>query len=73
MNDEDIQNRIEAIEAEEVRLRADEAAHSGDAGAPELVADRERLAQLREELDGLWALLRRRRALRNAGEDPDGA
>jgi molybdenum cofactor biosynthesis enzyme MoaA len=73
MNDQDIQDRIEAIEAEEVRLRADEATHSGDAGAPELKADRERLAQLRDELEELWALLRRRRALRDAGQDPDGA
>jgi hypothetical protein len=73
MNDQDIQDRIEAIEAEEVRLRADEAAHSGEIGAPELVADRERLGQLRVELDELWALLRHRRALRDAGQDPDGA
>jgi len=73
MNDQDIQDRIEAIEAEEVRLRADEAAHAGELGGPELEADRERLAQLRVELDGLWDLLRRRRALRNAGEDPEGA
>jgi len=73
MNDQDIQDRIEAIEAEEVRLRADEAAHGGEPGAPELAADRERLAELRVELDGLWDLLRRRRALRSAGEDPDGA
>ncbi len=73
MNDQEIQDRIEAIEAEEVRLRADEASHGGEIGAPELAADRDRLAELRVELDGLWDLLRRRRALRNAGEDPDGA
>jgi len=35
--------------------------------------DRSRLAELRVELDQCWDLLRQRRALREFGEDPDGA
>jgi hypothetical protein len=37
------------------------------------VADRERLAKINVELDQCWDLLRQRRALRNAGQDPDQA
>lgn len=35
--------------------------------------DRERLADLKVELDLCWDLLRQRRALREFGEDPDKA
>ena len=35
--------------------------------------DRTRLEQLKVELDQCWDLLRRRRALREFGEDPDKA
>ena len=35
--------------------------------------DRERLAELKVELDQCWDLLRQRRALREFGEDPDKA
>jgi len=35
--------------------------------------DRERLSQLKIELDQCWDLLRQRRALREFGEDPDRA
>jgi hypothetical protein len=35
--------------------------------------DRERLAQLKVELDQCWDLLRQRRALREFGEDPNRA
>ena len=35
--------------------------------------NRERLAQLKVELDQCWDLLRQRRALREFGEDPDRA
>ena len=35
--------------------------------------DRERLAELRVELDQRWDLLRQRRALREFGNDPDTA
>lgn len=33
----------------------------------------ERLQEIKEELDRCWALLRRRRARREYGRDPDGA
>jgi hypothetical protein len=36
-------------------------------------ADRERLAKINAELDQCWDLLRQRRALRDAGQDPDQA
>jgi uncharacterized protein DUF2630 len=73
MDDAQVQARIEQLEDEERRLRADElgAAEHGDAGA--LGADRARLEEIRVELDRLWDLLRRRRALRDAGRDPDEA
>ena len=35
--------------------------------------ERERLGQLKVELDQCWDLLRQRRALREFGEDPDRA
>ena len=35
--------------------------------------DRSRLAELRVQLDQCWDLPRQRRALREFGEDPDGA
>ncbi len=36
-------------------------------------ADRQRLAELKVELDRNWDLLRQRRALRSAGQNPDDA
>ncbi len=36
-------------------------------------ADRERLQRVKVELDPCWDLLRQRRALRSAGEDPEQA
>ena len=73
MPDDQIRDRIEALEAEEQRLRADEgnAAEAGRSDAIE--ADRQRLARIRVELDQLWDLLRQRQALRDAGQDPDEA
>src|SRR3954471_17021164 len=73
MDDAQVQARIEQLEDEERRLRTDEvgAAEHGDTGA--LGADRARLEEIRVELDRLWDLLRRRRALRDAGRDPDEA
>ena len=63
----DIQARIEALEAEEQRLRGEE-----EGAAPEVLErDRKRLAEIKVELDQLWDLLRQRRALRDAGRDPD--
>ena len=79
MDDQQIQDRIEELEAEERRLRADEAAHASHTGRAThddqtlIAADAERLKDIKVELDRLWDLLRRRRALRDAGQDPDGA
>lgn len=68
MNDEQIQQQIEALEAERLRLREREGA-----GDPKLDEDRVRLEAIGVELDRLWDLQRQRRALRDAGSDPDQA
>jgi hypothetical protein len=73
MDDEDIRNRIEALEAEEKKLRAQEGA-AAETGHDDLIAaDAERLAKIRVQLDQLWDLLRQRKAKRDAGEDPETA
>lgn len=72
MDDSAIRNRIEALEDEERRLRADEAA-VGERDPAALSIDRDRLAMIKVELDRLWDLLRQRKALRRAGEDPERA
>jgi hypothetical protein len=72
MDDSAIRDRIEALEAEERRLRCEEAA-IGERDADALAFDRERLRTIKIELDRLWDLLRQRSALRRAGQDPDGA
>jgi uncharacterized protein DUF2630 len=71
MSDESIANRIERLVAEEHDLRKQEEADqkAGDA----LDEDRQRLQAVEVELDRCWDLLRQRRALREAGEDPDAA
>jgi hypothetical protein len=69
MSDESITTRIESLVAEEHELRSRE--QSDDAGA--LEADQERLRAVEIELDRCWDLLRQRRALRDAGGDPDQA
>jgi hypothetical protein len=69
MDDADIRTRIERLEQEEQRLR-----HEEESAAAEVIErDRERLAAIKVELDQLWDLLRQRRALREAGRDPDTA
>jgi hypothetical protein len=73
LDDDQVQSRIDELEQEERRLRRDEdeAAH---ANKDDLVAaDAKRLEAIRVELDRLWDYLRQRRALREAGQDPDGA
>ena len=73
LSDEQVQGRIDALEQEEKRLRGDEQT-AADAGRDDqLAADAERLEAIRIELDRLWDYLRQRRALRDAGQDPDGA
>jgi hypothetical protein len=68
-DDENIATRIERLVAEEHELRHRE--ESDAAGA--LGADAERLRAIEVELDVYWDLLRRRRALRDAGANPDQA
>ena len=72
MSDEQVQARIEKLEAEERALRHDES-EAGATGGERVAADAERLEALRVELDRLWDYLRQRRALRDAGRDPDEA
>jgi hypothetical protein len=67
MGDTKVQDHIESLVAEEHRLL--EAHGAGGLSS----AEHERLEQARVELDGLWDLLRQRRARRAAGLDPDGA
>ena len=64
--DEQIEAQIDKLEAEQERLRRREGATD-----PTLEADAVRLGEIRVELDRLWDFLRQRRALREAGDDPD--
>ena len=67
MDDPQIHGTIEQLVAEEHELWEREA--SGNATG----ADRQRLDSLKVSLDQCWDLLRQRRALREAGQDPDSA
>jgi Protein of unknown function (DUF2630) len=71
MSDQTIAARIERLVAEEHDLRSRERMDSSDADA--LEEERERLRAVEVELDRCWDLLRQRRALREAGADPDEA
>jgi Protein of unknown function (DUF2630) len=71
MRDESIAGRIERLVSEEHDLRRREQADRDTDDA--LEADRERLHAVEVELDRCWDLLRQRRALRDAGADPDAA
>jgi Protein of unknown function (DUF2630) len=67
MTDERIHGRIEELVSEEHELwqrETDGAATDGD---------RRRLDELKVTLDQCWDLLRQRRALREAGLDPEAA
>jgi Protein of unknown function (DUF2630) len=71
VSDESIAARIEQLVSEEHGLRNRE---QTDIDHPDaLEADEERLRAVEVELDRCWDLLRQRRALRDAGEDPDEA
>jgi Protein of unknown function (DUF2630) len=70
-SDESIANRIEKLVAEEHDLRHREESDSQDVEA--LESDQERLRAVEVELDRCWDLLRQRRALRDAGANPDEA
>jgi hypothetical protein len=67
MDDSQIHGTIEQLVAEEQELW--ERASAGNASE----ADRQRLQQLKVSLDQCWDLLRQRRALREAGLDPEVA
>jgi Protein of unknown function (DUF2630) len=69
VSDESIAARIERLVAEEHELRAQEQSDPDQA----LEADAGRLRAVEQELDVCWDLLRQRRALRDAGIDPDRA
>jgi hypothetical protein len=71
MSDESIAARIERLVDEEHELRDREQVDAADDDA--LDTDRERLRSVEVELDRCWDLLRQRRALREAGADPDAA
>jgi Protein of unknown function (DUF2630) len=71
MNDESLAARIEALVDEEHGLLKREESDVADKAA--LEADRARLDAVAVELDRCWDLLRQRRALRSAGQDPDSA
>ena len=71
MSDESIAARIERLVAEEHALLGREESDRTDEGS--LDSDRERLDAVKVELDRCWDLLRQRRALRDAGSDPDDA
>jgi hypothetical protein len=71
MSDESITARIETLVAEEHELRSRE--QSDNMNDDALEADQDRLRAVEIELDRCWDLLRQRRALRDAGADPDEA
>jgi hypothetical protein len=71
MDDSSILARIQTLVDEEHALRAHETSDAVDEQA--LEGDRERLEQVSVELDRCWDLLRQRRALRDAGANPDDA
>jgi Protein of unknown function (DUF2630) len=71
MSDESIAARIEGLVAEEHELRSHE--QSDSQNVERLEEDQQRLRAVEVELDRCWDLLRQRRALRDAGSDPDEA
>lgn len=68
MDDTKIFERIDSLVAEEHELRQRRTQGQIDADA-----ESDRLTELEQTLDQCWDLLRRRRAARSAGEDPDEA
>jgi hypothetical protein len=66
MDDKQILERITALVDEEHELRA-----RSQGGVTDSVEEAARLRELEESLDQCWDLLRRRRAAREFGGDPD--
>jgi len=71
MSDDSIARRIESLVEEEQALRGREQVDASS--AERFDEDRHRLDQISVELDRCWDLLRQRRALRGAGQNPDDA
>jgi hypothetical protein len=71
VSDESIAARIERLVSEEHELRDREQVDSPNPSA--LEEDNERLRAVEVELDRCWDLLRQRRALSDAGSDPEQA
>lgn len=69
MDDRTILGRISELVEEEHRLRG-RATQAGESMADD---ERRQLRDLAESLDQCWDLLRRRRAARQAGTDPETA
>jgi hypothetical protein len=67
MDDQTIHNRIEELVAEEHHLHE----LGAEGGLNE--SERRRLEEVQVRLDQWWDLLRQRRALRDAGRDPEVA
>jgi hypothetical protein len=67
MEDSQVHGTIEQLVAEEHELWEREAIGEASEG------DRRRLRELKVSLDQCWDLLRQRRALHEAGRDPDAA
>lgn len=67
MEDRDILDRIHGLVAESHQLR--DLREHGDVTEDTELA---RLEELEQGIESMWALLRRRRALRAAGLDPNG-
>jgi uncharacterized protein DUF2630 len=67
MDDSQVHGTIEQLVTEEHELWEREAAGNANEG------DRQRLRELKVSLDQCWDLLRQRRALREAGREPDSA
>jgi hypothetical protein len=67
MDDQTIHNRIEELVAEEHQLYE----LGAEGGLNE--SERRRLEEVQVRLDQWWDLLRQRRALRDAGRDPEVA
>ena len=73
LSDEQVQAQIEELEQEERKLRTDEGVAAEDDGVDQVARVEQRLEAIRIELDQLWDYLRQRRALRDAGQNPDNA
>ncbi|TXL57881.1 DUF2630 family protein [Aeromicrobium terrae] len=67
-SDDDTLSRIKALIDEEHGLRSRRERDEVDAAE-----EQQRLRSIEVELDRCWDLLRQRRALRDAGNDPDAA